>query len=81
VSDQKKPYPLRLESVLRFGKHQGKRFQDVIDQDLEYIKYLHRKAIIGFHPHAWDYFMEKVNGLKPKAPFSSIYTRHSKRRK
>jgi uncharacterized protein (DUF3820 family) len=70
MSDER--YLYRLESVLPFKKHKGKKLKDVIDEDIEYIKWLHKKGSsdpsFGFRlgKMALDYLIEKNKKIDKK---------------
>lgn len=75
----------RLESIIPFKKHKGKTVKDVIDSDVEYIKWLHRKSAndLSFNfklgKMALDYLIEKNNHHNPEFKVqTNIYKRHHK---
>lgn len=50
-------FEYRLETVLPFKKHKGQKLKDVIDSDIEYVKWLHRQ---GANNPAFDFRLGKM---------------------
>lgn len=67
---------------MRLPKHKGKTLQWVIDNDIEYVKYLLKKEIIILHPFARDEFMDKLKAATPylKGRTSTLFSRYKPRR-
>lgn len=72
---------MKLSHAFAGGKHKGKTLSDVLESDVAYVKYLHRKGLIAFDPVAWDSFLEKAGGINPHKTGSSksLYSRYGRR--
>ena len=77
---ENKPFQRKLHYLFHTGKHAGKTLQWCIENDIEYIKYLHKKNIIAFDPVAWDEFLIAAKGKETyKKSTTTLYKRHTRR--
>lgn len=77
MSDQK-PYPRKLTTLFKSGKHAGESLQHVIDTDIDHIEWLWKNKRIAFDGIAWDYFLEKSGAKSEGKVQTTIYKRHHK---
>jgi hypothetical protein len=73
--DNKRPFEYRLNTVVDFKKYrgQGKTVQWLIDNDIDYLKWLYRAGLEGkvnfnLHLHAREEFFERDNLAQGKEP-------------
>lgn len=52
-----------LNTAMPWPKHKGKTLREVIDSDLEYIKWLHRNRLINWNVSAFEYFCQQAGVL------------------
>lgn len=53
-------HSLSSEILFKKYKGQGLTLKEVIHEDIEYIKWLHKKNLIKFDDEAWRYFCEQA---------------------